>query len=222
MAIDLEIHRPPSVLVGVADRGERDDQRLARFEIDPDFLSRIQAIEICGAVEDGDVLVPAQVDPIIVEHARVEGSTDRLVPRDPAAVLLRQIVGQLLQIHNRQPVAGPARQGRLALKDRRAKILGEPTGWLAELPLEIAGDTRGEVERLRLCQQLRARSGDGLVERVAHFEKAVLHQEDGEIADHLARRRHLGNVADELVDGGERGLHVVPAVEQPHLGDLRP
>src|SRR5207302_857492 len=59
VAIDLEVHRPPSVLVGLADGGERDDQRLARLEIHPDFLSRIQAIEICGAIEDGNVLVSA-------------------------------------------------------------------------------------------------------------------------------------------------------------------
>ena len=73
-----------------------------------------------------------------------------------------------------------------------------------------------EVEVLGLGEQVATGGLDGGVKVVAvQLEQVLLHDKGRKVTDHLARWRHLGDVADELIDHGEGVLDVVPAVHQP-------
>eukprot|EP00968_Pinguiococcus_pyrenoidosus_P004452 scaffold300_cov258-Pinguiococcus_pyrenoidosus.AAC.31 len=97
-----------------------------------------------------------------------------LVADRPLSPPLDEILADCVEVHGLELLAGtagkggfPVRQRGLAGEDGATKRLRESKGRLAQVPLEILDDGRGEIEALRATEDV------VLAEVVLHHEKAV-------------------------------------------------
>ena len=91
LAVQLEEHLPPAVLVRVAHRQELDDQRLARLDVHADLLAGLHAEEERGRRQHAGVGVFVLVGGELGEDARVEQVRHHLALADGALELLLQL-----------------------------------------------------------------------------------------------------------------------------------
>ena len=110
-----------------------------------------------------------------------------------------------LEVDRRQARAGTPLDGRLVpqhdpLEPLRPAALGLPQRTGKHLHHGV-----GQGQRVVIPDRLELR-----------HRHAVRHEEDGHVADDLARRRHLDDVAEGAIDVGVSARNLGPAVAQPH------
>ena len=184
------------------DGQQADDERLTRLDVDGQFLARLGALEKRWRGEDADVAMLGAVLGEILEDARIEEPGKNLPMRRRESRDLGHRLPGCLEVGRRERFAGAPCDEVAGADDPPHDRLGESTRRLAHPPRQQIDDRLGEGHLA------------GIGEEIAGME-AVGHQEEGQIADGLARRRHLDDVAEERVDVGIGPADILPAVAKP-------
>ena len=184
------------------DRQQADDERLPRLDVDGQFLARLGSLEKRRRGEDAHVATLGAVLREVLEDARIEEPGEDLLVGGRQAGDLGHLLPGCLEVGRRERFAGAPRDEVAGADDPAHDRLGESSRRLAHPPRQQIDDRLGEGHLTRIGEE------------IAGME-AVGHQQERQIADRLARRRHLDDVAEERVHVGIGPADILPAVAKP-------
>jgi len=207
LAVQLEEHGDHALVVGRAHRLVDDHQRLALFQVDKQFLTSRQAVEIIGRRKHRHRTVGLGCQRIVGEDLRIHEIGGELEVADLAADLLFDRLTLGIEVGVLKQGAGPDGIGRFALQRLLLQTFRPADRRLAEIAAQHGDDRFREGHVLLWIDDVL----DGQV---------LAHHHQRHVAHDLGRRRHLDDVAEHLVGVGIGLRHFVPAGFQPERAGL--
>ena len=207
-AVQFKLHIDGAIVVVIAQAQILDNQRLSVLDVNFVGFAQRHAVEEHMAAHPGDVaiLLPVAAEVLIYLGIHSVGNQILVLGGIPE---LQHFLFKLLKVHRLQQHARPAGDRLLSLQNHLLQLLREAPCGLAHHPLEVG------YHRIREGQRLA--SLDNILRR-----QVVLHHEDGQIAHHLGRRRHLHRVAQHVIDRLVHLLDFLKAIPKAQRFHLRP
>ena len=208
LAVELESHHAKTVLVRRADVDQFDEQRLAFLDAHRDLLARFKPVKESRRGQYGGVGEIAGKPGEFGEDFGIHQVAEQIVVGDLAFEFGGQIVPRFFEIQWRHPRAGPA-------TPRPGFAQHDPLQSPRPAPERLA---QAAAEHLDHGLGKGSRAG-GQVQHVRGLDAAG-DQKHRHVADYLAARSHLHDVAKELVDFGVTAGDLRPAMPQTHRHGL--
>ncbi len=197
-----------ALLVGFAQAGEADEERLALFDVHGNFLAQLEAVEKGRGGQRGDRAVVLAGFFQLGEDIGIHQIVEEVVVADIALQALGQLGLFLFQVDLGRFRAGASGGGLAVAQDDLLQRLGPTALGLAEATGEHVHHAGGEGGRAGVE-----------IEHVTRLD-ALGEEENREVAHDLARRGDLDDVAKEEIDLAVVADDFGPALAQAQRGGL--
>ncbi len=149
LAVEFEEDGPATVRVRIADGQERDDQRLARLDVDGNLFARFEAGEEDGGRQTAGVAILAAMLDEVLEHLGIQQAGDDVLVGRFAAEEFPQRVAGGVEIGRRQRLAGSIEKLLAIPQKALLNFSGKPPGGCPiPPPIRSITDSGNEISRL--------------------------------------------------------------------------